>query len=1353
MFAAQATAQGVFCPNNVDFENGNLTNWRLYTGSCCPINTPTLSGPVSGRHTITSGITMDLYGNFPVLAPVSGLYSLKLGNDGTSSQAERARYYVRVPNDLNNYSLFLRYAVVLEDGGHSASEQPRFDVKGYDSITNVPLPCVQFNFVASSSLPGFTTSTLNLDVKYKAWSTASIDLSGLAGRTIALDFASGDCDLGGHFGYGYVDLNCGLFQIASTVCKGSTSSQLTAPPGFQFYEWYDSTFTTLVGSTSTISVPTPATSNKYYVILKPYPGFGCIDTLTTRISVSDLNLIINPDTIVCNSVAVQLRDTATASAAFLPLTYKWTPTTALSCNNCLNPIASPAQSTKYTLQVTDATGCVVKDSFDITVKLYITTQPVSLIQCKGSKAKFSVTPGGIGTFAFKWYKNGVVIPGATTDSLVLTGIQDSDTANYTVVVWGECDSIISSIAKLSIHTIPQVTLQPQNIIQCLGTRAVFKTKSSANSSLTYQWFRKGVLLAGANRDSLVINSITVNDTGMYFLKVQGPCDSVRTDTVSLRLQPQTIITTQPAGVLQCKGARAVFRVTATGLGTLTYQWRKNTVLYPGATKDSLVIDTVKTTDVGNYTVVVTGGCNSVTSVIARLDIPPLPTILTQPVSVLRCRNSKIVFKVTTAGTIGYQWLKDGVPIAGATKDSLVFTAADFVDTANYRVQAIGQCDTVLSSNAKLSLYSIPVITQQPTGNVQCARTSYMLRAVATNSTPMQYQWWKNGNKLTGATKDSLFIPSLASTDSGNYFLVVKGQCDSVISDTVYVGVRYVSITTQPISVTNCLTRNILFKTKTYSPDPMSYQWRMNGVDLLNQTTDSLVVSNIGYTDTASYTVTITTACDTAVSLPAKLSIFTPTTITTSPQNTIQCHYTTATLKAVAIGTGTVNYQWYKNGVIMPGRTWDTLKVANISYADTTDRYSVLVKSFCDSAWTAEAAIGVFPIPDPGLPDSTLLCVNVGYIETIGFVQYLWSTGAITNRIPILVDGSYSVTVIDLNLCPNKDTTYVKLKALPSLNAGVDSVLCNEIDLQLSATAINYDSVKWTPEPSGMFNYPDSLQPIFMPNAGEEGIKTLTISAYNGCGVTVDQLQVTLKKRTSSEFMPEDTVVCEGALPVKLVPLNPGGIFSATYLTNDSFVPSQSGLYVATYTITENGCTDSSKQLIRVVPMPQSSFVFRTQQLNIDSPIVFIATSAKTLRYVWYFDNGDSSITDTTIYKYPLEGLYRVMLLSVNEMCADTVIKDFVIEGSNFIWVPNVFTPDGDGINDVFRAIYINNKGGVVSIFNRWGQRVYMSTDLTTGWDGTYQGKPCLSDVYTYVVDYLTNEDEVKQVKGNITLLK
>ena len=247
-FTPKTFSQTVSCPTNIDFELGNFTNWRLYTGTCCAINTPTLSGPVTNRHVITSGTAVDPFGGFPIVSPGSGSYSMRLGNSGTGSQAERARYHVRVPNGVNDYSLIFRYAVVFQDPSHTASQQPRFEVKAFDSITNAIVNCSQFTYVATSTLPGFTLSGVGSNVWYKSWTTASIDLSGYAGRTVTVDFATGDCALGAHFGYGYVDLDCGLFKINTVACVNSPTTTLTAPPGFQSYTWKDSTLTTTLGT-------------------------------------------------------------------------------------------------------------------------------------------------------------------------------------------------------------------------------------------------------------------------------------------------------------------------------------------------------------------------------------------------------------------------------------------------------------------------------------------------------------------------------------------------------------------------------------------------------------------------------------------------------------------------------------------------------------------------------------------------------------------------------------------------------------------------------------------------------------------------------------------------------------------------------------------------------------------------------------------------------------------------------------------------------------------------------------------------------------------------------------------------
>ena len=111
------------CPNS-DFESGTFSGWQGSTGSCCPISTPNL-GLVPGRHTIMTGSGTDpnTCDVVSVVAP-GGLYSARLGNDSVGAGAESLTYIVNV---TPTSTLFIyKYAVVLEDPGHSTNDQPVF---------------------------------------------------------------------------------------------------------------------------------------------------------------------------------------------------------------------------------------------------------------------------------------------------------------------------------------------------------------------------------------------------------------------------------------------------------------------------------------------------------------------------------------------------------------------------------------------------------------------------------------------------------------------------------------------------------------------------------------------------------------------------------------------------------------------------------------------------------------------------------------------------------------------------------------------------------------------------------------------------------------------------------------------------------------------------------------------------------------------------------------------------------------------------------------------------------------------------------------------------------------------------
>ncbi|MCD6013189.1 MAG: domain containing protein [Flavipsychrobacter sp.] len=481
------------CPPNIDFEEGTVANWYFFTGTCCPagaISATTSTAALPGRHELTFGAGTDMYGGFPVVAPGGGSFSMKLGNNGTGAQAEKARYFVRVPSGATNYALVYRYAVVFQDPLHAEDAQPRFEVNAVDSITGITVPCASYTYVATSSLPGFLRSPIGSDVYYKSWTTATINLSGLGGTTVRIDFATGDCDYGGHFGYGYFDMSCGLFQVAGITCDDTaTTATLSAPIGYEFYRWVDSlTFSTLYGTTRTITIPIPTGPTTYAVILTPYAGYGCPDTLYTKLSPSNLQLNPTPDTLICNGFGGTI--TAGATDIATPLTYSWSPATGLSCTTCASPVASPTTVTVYTVTVTNAVGCVKDTTIRVAVGQVTTSISHVDATCAGyNNGSATVTVlTGQPPFTYAW-STGASTPIATG----LTGAPTTGTT-YTVTVTdiSGCQNVRTATVMDGDSTTITI-IGAGNPTRCLDSNGTITIRGLVpDSSFTFHYLHDGV---------------------------------------------------------------------------------------------------------------------------------------------------------------------------------------------------------------------------------------------------------------------------------------------------------------------------------------------------------------------------------------------------------------------------------------------------------------------------------------------------------------------------------------------------------------------------------------------------------------------------------------------------------------------------------------------------------------------------------------------------------------------------------------------------------------------------------------------------------------------------------------------
>ena len=596
----------------------------------------------------------------------------------------------------------------------------------------------------------------------------------------------------------------------------------------------------------------------------------------------------------------------------------------------------------------------------VTIGPTITQQPVSQSVCEGDPVTFTVTATGTGTLTYQWRKDTVAIGGATSDSYTIDPVAAGDAGNYDVVVTDDDGSTTSNTATLTVNTGPTITVQPSSQSVCEGDPVTFTVTATGTGTLTYQWRKDTVDIGGATSDSYTIDPVSPADAGDYDVVVTDDCGSLTSDTATLTVNTGPTITGQPVSQDVCEGDPVTFTVTATGTGTLTYQWRKDSVDIGGATSDSYTIDPAAPSDAGNYDVVVTDDCGSLTSDTATLTVNTGPTITMQPSSQSVCEGDPVMFTVTASGTgtLTYQWRKDSVDIGGATSDSYTIDPVAAGDAGDYDVVVTDDCGSVTSDTATLTVNTGTTITMQPSSQSVCEGDPVMFTVTASGTGTLTYQWRKDSVDIGGATSDSYTIDPVSPADAGGYDVVVTDDCGSVTSDTAALTVNTgPTITVQPVSQDVCEGDPVTFTVTATGTGTLTYQWRKDTVDIGGATSDSYTIDPVTAGDAGDYDVVVTDDCGSVTSDTATLTVNTEPTITVQPVSQSVCEGDPVTFTVTATGTGTLSYQWRKDTVDIGGATSDSYTIDPVAAGDAGD-YDVVVTNDCGSVTSDTATLTV-----------------------------------------------------------------------------------------------------------------------------------------------------------------------------------------------------------------------------------------------------------------------------------------------------------------------------------------------------------------------------------------------------------
>ncbi len=195
----------------------------------------------------------------------------------------------------------------------------------------------------------------------------------------------------------------------------------------------------------------------------------------------------------------------------------------------------------------------------------------------------------------------------------------------------------------------------------------------------------------------------------------------------------------------------------------------------------------------------------------------------------------------------------------------------------------------------------------------------------------------------------------------------------------------------------------------------------------------------------------------------------------------------------------------------------------------------------------------------------------------------------------------------------------------------------------------------------------------------------------------------------------------------------------------------------TYTVISSGSCGSGDTIAFTVSVsdPVADFVFEPDHPSLEDAVITLRNkSSNASMYAWYNDD-DLFLSDAVHYQLPNPGegefCYKLVARDAYS-CADTVRKCVMIAKSGLLFVPNTFSPNGDGRNDIFGIRGISIQLENLSVFNRYGERVFYTTDMDKGWDGRYKAAACDAGTYYYFIRYKNSKGERVVKKGDIILL-
>jgi gliding motility-associated-like protein len=1200
-----------------------------------------------------------------------------------------------------------------------------------------------------------------------------------------------------------------------SICENnpfSFEASFTDPDAANILSYTSNILTVLPGATITSTGTNPITLTVSWTA----PSGSANTNTTFALTVSDnacpvtgqqtVNYIIEvlpptyagPDQIICGNQSAQLNAVGPGTS------FTWSVLTGppmvigtnFSCNPCQSPQASPSSTTTYLLTSNGGNGCVLTDTVTITrvPDFSFNTTQSTVDLCLQQSVQFEVTGSPAGTYSYLWS------PSSNLDNTTIFNPTATLNAAGPYSYFLNITSPDGCLKRdtVSVNVLPFIrTIANPDTILCLGQSA--NLSAAGGTSFTWSVFSGPPLIVGTNISCInCANPVaTPLSTTTYIVTsdLTGTC--INTDTVTVFVVPDFIITTSQSDSTTCLGSTVQITTSINPSGSYDYWWSPSTYLNDDSIPNPIATITAPGTHTFVNNITNSQGCVKLDTTVINVtpSYPPVPTLSYTSAACLGdsimldasfgdgipavCGINPVGCSASVIGTVGSGSSANTnmtypAPYGNwwtSVRQQYLYTAAELnaagitggkIDQIDFNVNAINGISTYhffTIGMACTNLTSFPSsATDFELGIINVFPSSTYNVTTGWNAHPFNgsFEWDGISNIIVDICFNEL-NPSSNYTNNSIVAIDATGYTSTIYSTS--------DVTQQcsgaPVIGSTMSHPQIRFHYCSGAPDLTNFIYSWSPSVLLNQpnaqSTAAFVPGN------TTYTLVVTdnlSGCVDSSSLT--VNAIAPTTFNMTVGNDVTiCPGAPTTLSA----SGATTYLW------SPSTGLSSPTSANpVASPMSTTTYTVTGSTPCAPSITDSVTVTAV--------NSVILNVDAGNDITIcpgasttlnatGATNYVWSPGTslssttVANPIASPIN-SITYTVTGTAFCANPVVDSVTIttdnSVILNVSAGNNVTICPGTPTTLNATGAT--TYSWTP-PTAL-----SSTSIANPVASPSTTTTYTVTGTAFCAdpvsstVTVTAVNSVILNVNAGN----DTAVCPG-MPT---------VLTASGATNYIWSPStglsttigastiSSPLATITYTVTGSGpCANPVQDSITVN-------VLTAAQLNVSAgadgavcvgdPINLSAATSGGYSgnfYEWSVLVG--SLTDSISNSHSLnayvsttvEGV-NIYEITVTDLCgniaSDTVIYD--VSSGCELTVPNIFTPNGDGNNDVFVVSGKGVSSFSISIFNRWGKKVYESSDISEAWTGGGNE----DGTYFYVVQGRSRNGNDLTSKGYIQLL-